>query len=78
MPTVLRVSGYNFSFFAADGSERPHVHVIKGGGNAKFWIQPIGLARSKGFSPHQLRLIGRIVAEKQTTLLESWNEFFGQ
>jgi hypothetical protein len=29
MPTLLRIEGFRFSFFAGDGVEPPHVHVSK-------------------------------------------------
>ena len=39
MPTVLRVNGYQFYFYA-QGNEPPHIHVAKGGFDAKFWLSP--------------------------------------
>ncbi len=44
MPTVLRKKGYRFFFFSSDRREPPHLHVEKGEGNAKFWLDPIVLA----------------------------------
>jgi hypothetical protein len=29
MPTVLRVNGYQFYFYAEEGNEPPHIHVAK-------------------------------------------------
>jgi hypothetical protein len=43
---------------------------------AKYWLEPVVLARSTGFSPRELRLIQAIVIENQATLLEAWHEFF--
>ncbi|MGB2611765.1 MAG: DUF4160 domain-containing protein [Isosphaeraceae bacterium] len=37
--------------------EPPHVHVDRDDLSAKFWLQPLGLARNFGFSPKEL---GRI------------------
>jgi hypothetical protein len=51
MPTLLRVEGFRFSFFAGDGVEPPHVHVSKGDAAAKIWLQPIRIAYAHGFSP---------------------------
>jgi hypothetical protein len=43
---------------------------------AKFWLEPVGLARSTGFSPVELRGIQIIVTEHANALLEAWNEYF--
>ncbi len=29
MPTILRINGYQFYFYAQDGGEPPHIHVAK-------------------------------------------------
>ena len=41
MPTILYEQGFRFSFYAADGHEPPHVHVAKGGAEAKWWLDPV-------------------------------------
>ncbi len=74
MPSVLRVGPYRFYFVSHDLHEPPHVHVDRDAQSAKFWIQPIGLARNLGYSPKELRLIERIIRENQRILLEGWNE----
>ena len=40
MPTVLTVNGYRFHFYASDQDEPPHVHVSRGEGYAKIWLEP--------------------------------------
>lgn len=49
MPVVLRVKGFRIRFYEADLNEPPHVHVGKAGSEAKFWMAPIALVKSKGF-----------------------------
>src|SRR5882757_10333220 len=49
MPTVLRVSGFRFFFYSLEGSEPPHIHVEHGDNVAKFWLEPVSLAESRGF-----------------------------
>lgn len=50
MPVVLRVNGYKFFFYEADvANEPPHVHVIKEGNEAKFWLDPLKVAREGRF-----------------------------
>lgn len=77
MPTVLRLNGYRFAFFSADGDEPPHLHVSKAGAQAKFWLQSVGLADNHGFRRHELREIETILTENQTNLLQAWHEYFG-
>ena len=55
MPTILTVGPYRFFFYSADGGEPPHVHVERERSSAKFWIHPVVLARSYGWS---LRAVG--------------------
>ncbi|HVP13348.1 MAG TPA: DUF4160 domain-containing protein [Phycisphaerae bacterium] len=75
MPTVLRAKGYRF-FFSADRPEAPHIHVEKGEGYAKFWLEPVAVAQSRGFASHELTEIARIVARNRRFLREKWNEHF--
>ncbi|MGQ9632020.1 MAG: DUF4160 domain-containing protein [bacterium] len=56
MPVVLRIKGYRFWFYEADLDELPHVHIGKAGKEAKYWIIPVALAKSRGFRGHELKL----------------------
>jgi hypothetical protein len=76
MPTVLRLGAYRFFFYSSDGGEPPHVHVERDDAIAKFWIDPVRLASSRGFTRAELRDIERLVSGNQATLLEAWNDFF--
>ena len=76
MPTVLRSGPYRFFFYAGDGGEPPHVHVERGDAEAKFWLDPIRLERSRGFGRKEINRIRRLVEWNLQALLESWNEFF--
>jgi hypothetical protein len=77
MPTILRVQGYRIYFYSHEPNEPPHIHIDRERMSAKFWLQPIGLARNHGFSPRELRQVERLVEEHQTELMEAWNEYFG-
>jgi len=76
VPTVHREAGYVFYFYAEEGTEPPHVHVDKGGGTAKLWLQPVRLPYAEGLKVSELRQILRIAERRQETLLRKWNEFF--
>lgn len=75
-PTVLRVDRYRFFFFSNEGYEAPHVHVQDGHKLAKLWLEPVLLAASTGFAPHELTRVRALVAEHREVLLEAWHEFF--
>ena len=77
MPTVLRHGAYHIYFYSHEPNEPPHVHVDRDRLSAKFWLNPVSLARNLGFSARELRQVERIVKENQTDLLEAWNGYFG-
>jgi hypothetical protein len=77
MPTVLRKGPYRFFFYSGDRDEPPHVHVEHDDREAKFWLDPIRLERSRGFSGKELSRVQDIIEDNQATLLRSWDEFFG-
>ena len=79
MPVVLRVAGFKFFFYQADvANEPPHVHVTKDGNEAKFWLDPLRVAREGRFRKSDLRQIERIIEENLAFLLKTWNEEKGK
>lgn len=76
MPTVLQVGPYSFIFFSSDRGEPAHIHVKRERQIAKFWLEPITLAKNRGFKDHELSEIARLVEEHQQTLLEAWHDYF--
>lgn len=76
MPTVLRIGPYRFFFFAGDRDESPHVHVEREDKVAKFWLDPVRLQSSGGFSRNEIIRIQKLVGEYQLQLREAWNAYF--
>lgn len=76
MPTVLRIGSYRFFFYAGDRDEPPHVHVERDDNTAKFWLDPVRLQKSRGFSRKELNQIQKLVQENQEQLRGSWDEYF--
>jgi hypothetical protein len=76
MPTVLVVGPYKFVFFSSDRAEPVHIHVKRDRHVAKFWLEPVGLAKNLGFPDHEVNRIERLVAEHQEFLIEAWHEYF--
>ena len=77
MPNVLKIGPYRFYFYSHEPNEPPHVHVDRDDLSAKFWLNPVSLARNLGFNARELRQIERLVTENETNLLEGWNGHFG-
>ncbi len=78
MPTVLQAAGFRFFFYSLEGSEPPHIHVEHGDNVAKFWLEPVSLAESRGFRSHQLNRLRAMVIEHRATFLEAWDAHFGR
>jgi hypothetical protein len=78
MPTVLRFGPYRFFFYSNERGEPPHVHVQRERLLAKFWLNPVALASSKGFASHELRTIQQYVDENRQQFLEAWDEHIGR
>lgn len=76
MPTVLKVAGFRFFFFSNEGLEPPHIHVESGDGYAKFWIRPVVLADSAGYTAKELTRLRGLVVQYAGLFEEKWNEFF--
>ena len=76
VPTVLVDGPFRFFFYSADRHEPRHVHVERDTKRAKFWLDPVRLERSGGFSAAELRDIERRVVERAPFLVEKWDEYF--
>jgi len=76
MPTVLISGPYRFFFYSGDRDEPPHIHVERERNKAKFWLDPVRLQYSRGFSQSEINRIQRRVEENRERFLRRWNEFF--
>ncbi len=78
MPTVLRIGPYRFFFYAGDRDEPPHIHVERDDKIAKFWLNPIRLQNSGGFSRVEISQVSKIIDQHRDQLMEAWHEYFGK
>jgi hypothetical protein len=78
MPTILREGPYRLYFYSHEPNEPPHVHVDRENMSAKFWLQPVELARNFGFGARELQQVQDLVARHEFVLWEAWHEFFGE
>jgi hypothetical protein len=53
-----------------------HIHVKRDRLVAKFWLEPIELAKNVGFADHEFNEIERLVAKHRDILIEAWHEYF--
>jgi len=73
VPTVLRSGPYRVYFFSHEPNEPLHVHVDRDDRSAKFWLQPLALARNLGFPLHELRRVRTLIEDNHEELLEAWH-----
>jgi Domain of unknown function (DUF4160) len=79
MPTVWKEDGFRFFFYSNEGSPREplHIHVEKGGAEAKFWLRPeVRVAYNDGYDAGTLRRLMAMVAANRERIEKAWNEFF--
>lgn len=77
VPTVLRWRAFRYYFYSHEPNEPPHVHVDRGSDSAKFWLDPVGLARNIGFNAVDLNRLQRVVVENRAELLREWHGYLG-
>jgi hypothetical protein len=76
MPIAARIGPYRFFFFAGDRNEPAHVHVECQDKVAKFWLNPIRLQSSGGFSRRDIARISKLLQVHHQRLVEAWNDYF--
>ena len=68
---------YRFFFFSNENDEPPHVHVRYDRSVAKFWLDPVELAKDTRFAAHRLTAVESLVRENSNLLLEAWRAHLG-
>jgi hypothetical protein len=76
MPTVFYFNGYRFFFFSNENDEPIHIHVEKGEGAAKYWLDPIEEVYSYGLKVKQRKEIKAIIELRINELKKAWHEHF--
>lgn len=79
MPVVFRERGARFHFYSNEGDPREpaHVHVVKDGADAKFWLRPmVSVAYNRGFGVRELTAIFRVVERRRDEIERAWDEHF--
>ena len=79
MPTVFRQDGFRFFFYSNEGDPREplHIHVMRAGAEAKFWLAPqVSAAHSTGFDARTLRRLAEIIRARQPEIERAWHDHF--
>jgi len=77
MPTVLRIKGFRFFFYSEEGNEPIHIHIAKGNGEAKVWLEPIIKPNYfNNFKAKQQREIIELITKNRFLLIRKWYEYF--
>ncbi len=76
MPSIDDIGPYKLFFYSSEGNEQPHVHVRRDRSTAKFWLDPVRVARSRRFSDRELRSLQRLVEMNRDKIFETWHEHF--
>lgn len=74
MPVIFRYKGFAFFFVMFDLNEPIHVHVRQGTKEAKFWVHPLRLAWNRGYRPHELHEIERLIEDNRVLIETTWQE----
>lgn len=78
MPTVLLINGFRFYFYSGDGNEPAHIHVEKGDGIGKIWLEPVLMAQYfDHFKSKEQKEAMKLAADNYELLKSKWHEFFG-
>lgn len=82
MPTVLFKNGWRFFFFANEGNEPVHIHVLKAEKSCKFFLNDekfdAVLSLSKNMRNKDIKEVKEIIYENFNYIIESWKKFHSE
>ena len=77
MPTVIIINGFRLYFYSNENDEPIHVHIEKGNGSGKWWVDPdLEEEYAYGFTARERKQISKIVEENRDLIIKKWNEHF--
>lgn len=77
-PVFRRNSEYTFKIYSNE-EERMHIHVLYGGHEAKYWLEPqVELAKNTGIPNHKLNEIRKIVEKYADEFKKQYREHIGK
>ncbi|MEE3483522.1 MAG: DUF4160 domain-containing protein [Bacteroidales bacterium] len=77
-PVFRREGEYTFKIYSNE-EERLHIHVLCGGDEAKFWLEPqVELAKNTGIPEYKLNEIKKIVEKNADNFKEQFRQHVGK
>jgi hypothetical protein len=62
--------------FTAMREPNLHIHVEIDNSEAKFWLEPVELAKSYGFKAKEINQLTKLVSDSQQQFKQAWDEYF--
>ena len=79
IPTILFLNGFRFFFYSNENNEPAHIHVRKGSGEGKIWLEPtMQSAWFVGFTKQEESMAVQIAGENEQLFKTKWNEYFAK
>ena len=78
MFTLLNTDGFKFYFWTQENFEPPHFHVRKGAASAKWFLDPLKEAWTKGMSDEDKQKIAELAAANAGKWLDEWKRVMGK
>lgn len=77
MPTILKIKNIRFYFYSKEG-KRAHIHAKTSNGiEVQIWLDDLSF--KKAHKNEQINnLVMKLVKQEQQTLLDAWNNYFGE
>ena len=75
---MLQSGPYRLFFFSSDRGEPVHVHVARDRKAAKFWLAPVRVEYSRGFTMVELAKVTALVRANEAAIQKAWHEYFGR
>ena len=79
MPRGIQIQRVSVLFYSNEGDPREplHIHVRRGSGVAKLWLEPMPeIAESYGLAAHELRELLDVAVDHADEIERYWNEHF--
>lgn len=72
------IEGYAFYFFSNENDEPMHVHIRKGNGLLRYWLEPVELADDNGrMKLQEVRRAEEPLKQRKARIVKAWKEHFG-
>ncbi len=78
MFTLLKVDGFKFYFWTQENFEPAHFHVSKGAASAKWFLDPLKEAWTKGMSQEDKARIAQLAQANGAIWLAEWKRVLGK